>query len=303
MRASRSYGIGMTEKPNALGDYLRARRDLVTPAQAGVTDQGKRRVPGLRREEVAMLAGISVEYYLRLERGRDLNPSVPVLESIARVLQLDEEHLAYLLSLASVRPRRARRKSRIETVPSATRSLVSTLPYPAFVEGRFFDILAANVMATTLSPRFSEGGNQLLDVFLDPADKELFVDWEGTLQCYVSSLRHAIGPDTDDYRFVELVGRLSLASSQFRDLWNRHDVRTQRGAPVLFDHPQVGELTLHRERLSISGTDGMTLVLYHPEPGTTDAERLALLASSSLEAAAGTGPDRRPSIRSQTDHR
>ncbi|WP_213571570.1 helix-turn-helix transcriptional regulator [Rhodococcus sp. USK13] len=267
----------MSKRPNHLGEYLRARRELVTPAQAGVADLGGRRVPGLRREEVAMLAGISAEYYLRLERGRDRNPSTQVLESIARVLHLDDEHVAYVLSLVADQPRRARRTPGAETVPTATLTLLSTLPHPAFVEGRYFDILAANEMARALSPRISVGGNQLLDIFLDPAERSLHIDWDGTLECYVSSLRQSVGPDTDDPRFIELVGELSLASPRFRALWNRHDVGIQRGAPVLFDHPHVGEMSLHRERLEISGTRGLTLVIYHAEPASTDAEKLKLL--------------------------
>lgn len=248
-----------------------------------------------------MLAGISSDYYLRLERGRDRNPSVQVLESIARVLQLDDEHLSYLLSLVADGSRKTRRRAPTETVPNSTQTLLSTLPYPAFVEGRYFDILAANTMASALSPRLSVGGNQLLDVFLDQAERSLHLDWEGTLKCYVSSLRQAVGPDTGDHRFIELVGQLSLASPRFRDLWNRHDVGIQRAAPVVFDHPEVGEMRLHRERLAISGTDGMTLTLYHAEPDSVDAEKLALLASSVLEPAAGTGPDRRSPIRRQRD--
>ncbi|WP_382309823.1 helix-turn-helix domain-containing protein [Herbiconiux sp. UC225_62] len=287
----------MTEQPNTLGDFLRARRDLVSPEQVGVVEAGRRRVPGLRREEVALLAGISAEYYLRLERGRDLHPSVGVLESLARVLQLDEEHLNHLLSLAAEKPRHRGRKVRAEIVPDGTRAMLSTLPYPAFVEGRYFDVLAANPMASALSPRLSVGGNQLLDVFLDPAEQSLHRDWDGTLRCYVSSLRHAIGPDTDDRRFIELVGRLSLASTRFRDLWTRHDVSSQRGGPALFDHPQVGLITLHRERLAISGTDGMTLVIYHADRASVDAEKLTLLASSSLAPAEGNGSDRRASVR------
>jgi transcriptional regulator with XRE-family HTH domain len=275
----------MTDRPNHLGEYLRARRELVTPEQARLTDLGGRRVPGLRREEVAMLAGISVDYYLRLERGRDRNPSVQVLESLARVLQLDDEHLTYLLSLGAEKPRRTRRTPRPETVPAGTAALLPTLPYPAFVEGRRFDILAANAMATALSPRLSTGSNQLLDVFLDPAEQSLHLDWDGTTECYVASLRKAVGTDTDDQRFIELVGELSLASPRFRALWNRHDVAEQRGGPVPFDHPQVGEVRLRRERLAISGTDGLTLVIYHAEAGSSDAEKLALLGSSALTPA------------------
>ncbi|BCL31025.1 helix-turn-helix domain-containing protein [Streptomyces aurantiacus] len=290
----------MTEKSNRLGEYLQARRGLVTPDQAGLPDVGRRRVPGLRREEVAMLAGISAEYYLRLERGRDRNPSPQVLEAIARVLRLDDEHMTYLRTLVAGKPRKTRRRARVETVPNSTRALLSTLPCPSFVEGRYFDILAANAMASALSPRLSVGGNQLLDVFLDPAEQALLLDWEGTLECYVSSLRQAVGPDTDDQRFIELVGRLSVASPRFRDLWNRHDVSTQRGAPVLFDHPQVGEITLHRERLAISGAEGLTLTMYHAEPGSEDADKLALLASSTLQPVNGHGPDRRAPIHPPT---
>jgi transcriptional regulator with XRE-family HTH domain len=275
----------VTDKPNHLGEYLRARRELVTAEQAGLADGGRRRVPGLRREEVAMLAGISVDYYLRLERGRDRNPSLQVLESIARVLQLDDEHMTYLLSLVADKPRRTRRRPRRETVPASTVTLLSTLPHPAFVEGRYFDILAANAMAVALSPRLAVGGNQLLDVFLDPEERSLHLDWDGTTECYATSLRQSVGTDTDDQRFIELIGELSLASPRFRTLWNRHDVSTQRPSAVPFDHPQVGEVRLHRERLAISGTDGISLVIYHPEAGSADAEKVALLGSSALPPA------------------
>lgn len=285
----------MTDTPNHLGEYLRARRGLVTPAQAGLTDLGGRRVPGLRREEVAMLAGISVDYYLRLERGRERNPSGQVLEAIARVFQLDDEHLAHLLSLAADRRRRARRRPRTEMVPASTVTLLSSLPYPAFVEGRYFDILAANTLASTLSPRLSVGHNQLLDVFLDPAEHTLHLDWDGTTRCYVASLRLAVGVDTDDQRFIELIGELCLASPRFRTLWNRHDVATQRVTSVPFHHPQVGEIRLHRERLAVSGTDGLTLVIYHPEAGTSDEEKLVLLGSSALPPAENNRPSRAPS--------
>jgi transcriptional regulator with XRE-family HTH domain len=291
----------VTGKPNHLGDYLRARRELVTAEQAGLADNGRRRVPGLRREEVAMLAGISVDYYLRLERGRDRNPSVQVLQSIARVLQLDDEHLAHLLSLVADDLRRTRRRPHRETAPASTVELLSTLPHPAFVEGRYFDILATNAMATALSPRLSVGGNQLLDLFLDPAERALHLDWDGTTKCYVASLRQTVGTDTDDQRFIELIGELSVASPRFRTLWHRHDVSTQRGTSVPFDHPQVGEIRLHRERLAISGTDGITIVIYHAEAGSSDAEKLALLGSSAFTPADSSSDKgdlrvRRPSI-------
>lgn len=270
----------MTEKANRIGEFLRARRDLVTPEQAGLPVQGPRRVPGLRREEVAMLAGISADYYLRLEQGRDSNPSRSVLESLAGVLQLDDDTTAYLLSLGEPRPQRRRRRTpRRESVPAGVAMLVTTLPLPAFVEGRYFDVLAANPPATALSPCLVVGGNRLRDVFLDPAEKDLYPDWESATERLVAGFRQSVGTDTDDQRFIDLVGELSLASPRFRTLWARHDVRTREGAEMRLEHPQLGELRLHREKLAISGTSGQMLVVYHASPASPDAEKLRLLGS------------------------
>jgi transcriptional regulator with XRE-family HTH domain len=274
------------DEPNLLGEYLRARRELITPEQAGLAVHGPRRVPGLRREEVALLSGISAEYYLRLEQGRDRNPSVQVLQSIARVLQLDDD--TYLLGLAAARPRRRQRRPRRETVPPSTARLVQTLHLPAFVEGRFLDVLAANPLATAFSPRLAPGRNRLRDLFLDPAEAAMFPDWERTSAGLVASFRNSIGTDTDDPRVIELVGELSVASPRFRQLWARHDVGTRRiTVPVTFDHPQLGPVTLDREKLLLNGTDGLMLVIYHPEPGSESAEKLSLLASASLAAKPG----------------
>ncbi|MEW9552693.1 helix-turn-helix domain-containing protein [Nonomuraea sp. NPDC050783] len=264
---------------NLLGDYVRARRELVTPEQAGIPSTGVRRVPGLRREEVAMLAGISADYYLRLEQGRDRNPSAQVLESLARVLRLDDDATAYLLRLGAGEPRRRRRRPRKETVPPGVAKLVGTLALPAYVEGRYFDVLAANAPATALSPRLAAGRNRLRDVFLDPAEQALYPDWRDAAQGMVAGFRASVGTDTDDPRFIELVGELSLASPLFSRLWARHDVNTCHGTPKHLDHPQVGSLWLNRERLAVSGTPGRTLVVLHPDPGTDSADKLALLAS------------------------
>ncbi|MDA0180701.1 helix-turn-helix transcriptional regulator [Solirubrobacter phytolaccae] len=275
----------MSQSANVLGEFLRARRELVTPQQAGIPDGGVRRVPGLRREEVAMLAGISADYYLRLERGRDRNPSVQVLESIARVLQLDDEHLAHLLTLVAGVPRPRKRRPRKETVPAGARKFMESLEQPAFIEGRYFDILAANHAARVLSPALAAGGNQLRSLFLDPAEQALHPEWERVTECFVANLRQAVGNDIDDPRFIELTGELSLGSPRFRQLWARHEVRGQFGSPIRLDHPQVGELTLNRERLAISGAEGQMLVVYHPDAGSSAADKLALLASASLPTA------------------
>lgn len=269
---------------NPLGDHLRARRELVQPADVGIRVTGVRRTPGLRREEVATLAGISADYYLRLERGRDRHPSVQVLESIAGVLQLDDEHVAHLLTLVAEVPRRRRRRARRQTPPPGALKLLDSLAQPAFIEDRYFDILAVNRLATALSPGTVAGGNQLRDLFLDAATQALYPEWEQVTECFVANLRQAVGTDVDDPRFIELTGELSLASARFRRLWARHEVRGQHGSPLRFDHPQLGTMTLNRERLAISGTDDLMLVVLHPDAGSGDAEKLALLASSALPA-------------------
>ncbi|CAN5337347.1 helix-turn-helix transcriptional regulator [soil metagenome] len=282
----------MTDEPNLLGDYLRARRELVTPEQAGIPVLGARRVAGLRREEVAMLSGISADYYLRLEQGRDRNPSAQVLEAISRVLQLDDDTNEYLLSLVADKPRRVRKVPR-ETLPVGIAKLVATLPLPAFVEGRYFDVLAANPLATALSPRLVVGGNRVRDLFLDPAERALYPDWEQATKYQIAGFRQSVGTDTDNPRFIELVGELSLASPQFRQLWARHDVTDRRGAEMSLDHPQVGELRLNREKLLVGGTDGIMLVIYHPDAESEAAEKLALLASAALTPSNSPASSRR----------
>jgi len=279
----------MSQTTNRLGTYLRARRESVTPQQAGIPEGGVRRVPGLRREEVAMLAGISADYYLRLERGRDRNPSVQVLESIARVLQLNDDHVAHLLTLVADVPKQRARRPRKETPPPGAVKLLDSLIQPAFIEGRSFDILASNALARALDPGLAVGRNQLRDLFLDPAQQALYPDWENVTECYVASLRQAVGNDIDDPRFIELTGELCLASPYFSRLWARHEVRGQRGTLMYLDHPQVGELVLNRERLSIGGAEGMMLVVYHPDAGSSDADKLALLASAGLPTSEHSG--------------
>lgn len=279
----------MDGEQNLLGEFLRARRELVAPGTVGIPVHGTRRVAGLRREEVAMLAGISAEYYLRLEQGRDRNPSAQVLRSVAGVLQLDEEATAHLLGLvrADDRARRTRRP-RAEALPASLTALVPQLPFPAFVEGRYLDVLAANALATALSPRLVAGRNRMRDVFLDPAEQALFPDWESASAVLLAGFRRSVGADADDARVVELVGELSIASPTFRRLWSRHDVRERRGGTLTFQHPVVGELTVHREKLQVTGTDGLVLVLYHPATAEA-ADALTLLGSLAAPFEAQTG--------------
>ncbi|MFI6859874.1 helix-turn-helix transcriptional regulator [Streptomyces sp. NPDC050421] len=269
------------ESGNRLGSYLRARRELVSPEQAGIPPGGNRRVPGLRREEVALLAGISPDYYLRLERGRDKNPSPQILESLARVLLLDDVERTYLLGLTAVRPRSSRRK-RPEHVPARVHQLLAHLQVPAFVEGRAFDVLASNPMAVALSPRLRPGQNRLRSLFLDPGEQAFHQDWEKAAAEFVAGLRTTIGDDTDNPRFVELVGELALSSQRFRELWARHDVRNLDGGTATVHHPVVGALRLHRDKLPIGD---VILVVYYPDKDSDSDEKLHLLAALSQ-----TGP-------------
>ncbi|WP_235928738.1 helix-turn-helix domain-containing protein [Nesterenkonia haasae] len=282
---SASYADIARERANALGTYLQARRARVSPQQAGLPARGRRRVPGLRREEVAMLANISLDYYLRLERGRDRNPSQEVLESIARVLLLDEEHLAHLRSLTGQEPRSRPRPPRNEAPPAGTLSLLEALPQPAFIEDRSFDIVASNAKARALSPRLAEGRNQLEDIFLDPHEVPLYPDWDVVTGCLVAGVRQAAAHALDEPRLGELIAELIRKSPRFRELWGQHDVRSQRGAALRIDHPQVGEMTLHRERLAVTGTEGLTLVVLHADPSSDDADKLARLDSALVRTA------------------
>ncbi|MFK0136530.1 helix-turn-helix transcriptional regulator [Streptomyces murinus] len=275
------------ESGNRLGAYLRARRELVSPAQAGLPPGGNRRVPGLRREEVALLAGISPDYYLRLERGRDKNPSPQVLESLARVLRLDDIERTYLLGLAAARPRAPRRR-RPEHVPARVHELLAHLQIPAFVEGRAFDVLAANSMAVALSPRLTPGQNRLRSLLLDPEEQAFHQDWTKATADFVAALRTTIGDDTDDPRFVELVGELALSSQRFRTLWARHDVRSLDGGTTTVHHPVVGELRLHRDKLPV---EDVILVVYYPDRNSDSDEKLRLLAAlTPTDAPGGAEP-------------
>jgi hypothetical protein len=165
-------------------------------------------------------------------------------------------------------------------VPAGIRQLLEVIGLPAFVEGRYFDVLAANRLATALSPNLAPGRNRMLSVFLDPQERALYPDWDRDTATLVAGFRESVGTDTGDPRFVQLVGELSLASVPFRQLWARHDVQHREGRPTRLDHPEVGELTLRREKLAVGGAPGQTLVVYHAEPGTESAGKLTLLGAA-----------------------
>jgi transcriptional regulator with XRE-family HTH domain len=277
---------------NALGEYLRARRELVSPESAGIPHIGRRRVPGLRRDELSLLAGVSTDYYLRLEQVRDRNPSPQVVDALARALQLDDEATAHLHALAG-RERRAHRSGQPpERAPPSIRQLIAGWhATPAYVQGRRLDVLAANPLATALSPLFTPGVNLLRAAFLDPAVRTLFGDhWESLAHSTFAGLRALIGPEVDE-PLNELVGELSVRSDHFRSLWARHDIRARiSGGRGHLYHPEVGELELHYENLRVSGTDGQTLIVYHADPGSRTAQALALLATLAADRAPSSAP-------------
>jgi transcriptional regulator with XRE-family HTH domain len=267
---------------NLIGEYLRARRELVRPEDVALPEVGnRRRVPGLRREEVAMLAGVSTDYYIRLEQGRDHHPSQQVLDALARALQLDDDAAAHLRRLATPPSRRRRKTPRPEKVPAGIVQLIeSWSETPAVVQGRYMDVLAANPLATALAPYYTEGENIVRAAFLDPRVRDLYGDWERITESTVAGLRALVGPDVDDPRLNELVGELSVRSERFRQLWARHDARPKRSGSTRIDHPLVGQLELSYEKLPIPDTDRQTLIVYHAQPGSPSAQGLALLASA-----------------------
>ena len=269
---------------NVIGEYLRARRELVRPQDAGLRDLGRRRTPGLRREEVAMLAGVSADYYIRLEQGRDQHPSPQVLDALARALQLDENATAHLHTLAAPRPHsRSRRMTKPERVPETIEQLImSWTTTPAYVFGRYLDVLVANPLATAIAPWFTAGENLVRGAFLDPRRRELKPDWERTLASTVAALRANVGQEVDDLRLTELVGELSLRSESFSQLWARHDVRPKGSGTSTIDHPQVGRLELTYTKLPIPDADRQTLSIYHAAPGSPSAQALALLATTTV---------------------
>ena len=275
----------MAAKASALGEYLRARRQQVRPEDVGLVPGARRRVQGLRREELALLAGISVEYYLRLEVGRDKNPSAQVVEALARALRLDYKSTRYLHQLANPVISRWDR-SILDAVVEGLDDLIDQLPFPAIVASRYQDVLAANPMAQALSPGFALGQNFLRWRLLDPAARELYVDWEEATDAAVSGLRELAGTLPGDPRMHTLIAELSSASPLFRQLWARANVGYRLGTMHL-RHPLVGDLYLCRNQLNVPHLPqavGQHLLVYRAEPGSDSARALEELRSLSSPA-------------------
>jgi transcriptional regulator with XRE-family HTH domain len=272
-------------KASALGDYLRARRQQVRPEDVGLVPGARRRVAGLRREELAMLAGISAEYYLRLEVGRDKNPSPQVVEALAQALRLDIKATRYLHQLAN--PIISRWDHSVLDAPAeGLDALIDQLPFPAIVASRYQDVLAANPLAQALSPGFAPGQNFLRWRLLDPAARELYVDWEEAVDAAVSGLRELAGTVPDDPRMQTLIAELSSASPHFREFWARANVGYRLGV-MHMRHPRVGDLYLCRNQLIVPHVPhavGQHVLIYRAEPGTDSARALEELRSLTAPA-------------------
>ena len=271
-------------------EFLMTRRARVTPEAAGLTVGPNRRVAGLRRSEVAALAGVSVEYYSKLERGAVAGASASVLDAVSRALQLDDTERAHLLDLTraadgiptSGRPRRRAGKPAAAR-PSLQWALSSITDGVAFVRDQRQDLLAVNALGRAFySPVIGDGGrtpNLARFQFLDPAARDFYPDWDRFAEMCVAVMRAEAGRDPHDKALQDLVGELSLRSETFRTLWAAHNVRTHGAGTKRFRHPIVGELILAYEELAITAEPGNVLLIYTAEPGSPSAERLKLLAS------------------------
>ncbi|MGI5139917.1 MULTISPECIES: helix-turn-helix transcriptional regulator [unclassified Streptomyces] len=270
---------------NDLAGFLRARRTQVTPEQVGLPiGPGLRRTPGLRREELATLAGVSIDYYTRLERGKETRPSAAVVDSLARALRLQEDEHDHLRLLAA---RAARNATEPPTAPSRTvRSGVALLlenlrPSPAYVLSRTLDILAANPGGLHLYAGIEswpvKQRNLARYYFLHPQARDLFPEWETRIRGCVARLRALAGTDPDAPDLAQLVGELLLKSPDFARLWERYDVRPHRPGTKHFHHPQVGNLTLGYQSMQLDGTPGHRLVAYYADVASPDHDAMVLL--------------------------
>ncbi|MBN0045362.1 helix-turn-helix domain-containing protein [Streptomyces actuosus] len=282
-------GAGLDRRAE-LSEFLRTRRARLKPQDVGLPDFGRhRRVPGLRREELAQLAGVSVAYYTRLEQGNGRNVSAEVLDAIARALRLTDAEHAHLTHLAKPKQHKKKPPARQQQVRSALPQLLDAMDgVPAYVVGRRSEILAWNRMAAAVFGDWAqlpaEERNWARLVFLRPEYRDLFVDWEQKAIDIVAVLRMDAGCYPDDPRLSALVGELSVKSEDFRRLWATHDVKDKNHGLKRLRHPLVGELSLHFESLKLTDGSDQSLVTYHAEPGSASAEALRLLASWGADA-------------------
>ncbi|MFD0730854.1 helix-turn-helix domain-containing protein [Planotetraspora mira] len=258
---------------NPLGEFLRARRHLTTIEQVGLPRvDDRRRTPGLRRDEVAMLAGLSIDYYTRLEQGRERHPSAQVLNALAQVLQLSPEATEYLHELAH--PRACRRGPIDQVNPTVAHLAKDLHHWVVFTTNRCMDVPFRNPLAAALHGGLKYSDNLVRLVFLDPASREFYLDWEREARFRVAHVRAAAGAECDDRRVLALVDELSLISEDFRRIWDRYDVRVRTNESIRYRHHKVGEITLLYETFAINSSPGQNLVIGRAEPGSPSEHAL-----------------------------
>lgn len=269
-------------------DFLVSRRAKITPQQAGLTIYGgNRRVPGLRREEVAMLAGLSVDYYTRIEKGNLTGVSDTVLEAIARALHLDDAEREHLFDLSHAANRssqaiRRRKPQQWTARPGLQLALDAITAGPAFVRNGRMDILAVNILGRAFYDWAFEGpgrGNLARFNFLDERSHEFYPEWEAAAEVSVAILRTEAGRDPKDRQLQDLIGELSTLSDEFRTRWGAHNVRRHGSGTKLFHHHAVGDLALTYEGLELTAEPGLSFLIYTAEPDSPSEENLKLLAT------------------------
>jgi transcriptional regulator with XRE-family HTH domain len=269
---------------NRLGEFLRARRAAADPTHHGLP-AGQRRTPGLRREEVAMLAGVSTDYYIRLEQGRDKHPSPQVVEALATALSLSADAADHLRTLTSPAPPRKRSTRTAYADAALIRLMDGWHTTPALIFDRHLNQLAANPLGEALFDWMGEETNLVTSVFLRPAARTFYRDWEVIAENCVAALRAGAGDDLDDPAVIALVGELSLKSVDFARLWSRYDVRSKTAETKRFHHHLVGDIELSYQSLTVNSSPGQQLVVYQVEPASSSADALAMLGSYQLGTA------------------
>jgi hypothetical protein len=266
-------------------EFLISRRAHVTPEQAGLPDTGgERRVPGLRREEVAMLAGVSLDYYTRLERGNIRSASESVLNAVARALQLNDVEREHLFDLARTAPAAASRRGESTTTGSVRTSVqrvLDSMTVPAVAYNARHDLIASNLMGRALhAPHFeSDRPNMARFIFLDPRARDFYVDWPLARSLTAAMLRFEAGRDPLKGELTALIGELATRSPQFRKDWADRDVHEHRTGQKTYRHPEVGEIEVTYDVFEIPGEPGLSIATYSAEEGSASADKLALLAT------------------------
>lgn len=272
-----------------LGDFLRARREALKPHDVGLPEYGRRRVPGLRREEVALLAGVSSDYYIRLEQGRENSPSPQVLDAVAQALKLGAEATDHLNRLCLIPSQRPRDWGKTDVSPQMSQLMDGWEHTPAFVVGPALDIMAANSLAEALHSEFEEFDNLARMVFADPAGLDFYQEWERAAHSCVAEIRAAYGHDPDSARIAEAVAELSSQSEEFAKIWQLHDVKSKSQEGKHLKHPHVGDLHIKFAAFTVNGAPHQQLVVYQAEPASPTAAAFeALRAMATRPKDAGT---------------